>query len=80
MSDPASASARPTEPQKPKLLPIVLTIAGGALLALISCGGFLGSMENAALNAFFVAFFVGFFLGVILFIGGLVAAAKRKWG
>jgi len=53
VSDPASASPQPTEPRNPKLMPRILTTVGGALPALISCGGFLRSMEdNTAANAF----------------------------
>ena len=75
MTEPVGSSPQPTQSQKSKLWPIVLTIVGGILLAFVSCGGFLGSMEdNAAANAFAV----GFFAGLAILIGGCVAAVRRS--
>jgi len=75
MTEPVGSSPQPTQPEKSKLWPIVLTIIGGVLLAFISCGGMLGSLEgNAAANAFAV----GFFAGLAILIGGCVAAVRRS--
>ena len=69
------SASPPAQPRKSSVLPIVLSIAGGILLAYCSCYGFFAwGEENMNLNTWF--FTAGFVVGIALLIVGLGDAGK----
>jgi len=73
MSTPPPSPAVPR--RKSRVVPILVTIGGGALLAGGSCAGFQSAFNSSnALNAVFA---VGFFAGVLaVIVGGLWALVR----